>query len=129
MNPVSNIAQGALRTPNNRTIELANDWVPLECSKTAPKIAPMPMIVAMNPSALPMLLTIVSATCVNETASGLTQREVAATTTETKINAKNACILNRKINTNSSAIPNTNNATNADTFNGVSSAKLCDNSG
>ncbi len=89
--PVNSIAQEARSTPKCLTKEVAKDWVPPECSKIAPKIAPMPMIVAMNPKAPPMLLTIVDATCVSGTASGLTNFDTAATTTETTINDRKAC--------------------------------------
>ena len=57
MKPVSIIAQGARLTPNLLSIVLASDWVPPECSNSAPKMAPIPMIVAMNPSAPPIPLT------------------------------------------------------------------------
>ena len=59
---VFNIAHGAFSLPKIRTSVVAKDWVPPECSSTAPKMAPIPMIVAMNPKAPPILSTIVWAT-------------------------------------------------------------------
>ena len=57
--PVRSMAQGAFFCPNFWTKVLASDWVPPECSSMAPKIAPIPIIVAINPSADSILLTIV----------------------------------------------------------------------
>ncbi len=77
-----------------------------------------------EPKAPPMLSTIVPATCVSGTASGLTSFDDAATTTETTIKAKNACSLNRRIKTSNNVMPNTSSAIKGPTGVVAASAKI-----
>jgi hypothetical protein len=110
MKPVVTIAHGARFSPNTRNIVRANACAPPECSNNDPKIAPNPMIVAMNPKLDAIPLSIIGPMSANDNRplppvnSAL---DPIATTKLEMISAKNACIFHFRISHNNTATAKT----------------------
>ena len=93
--PVSSMAQLARFSPKVLNMPLARLWAPPECSIICPKIAPSPMMVAMNPSAPPIPSLMVSPTSMSSIVPELIPTKMAARSRLTKACTRKARIRTR----------------------------------